>query len=134
MISADNAQGFHPNHPELADEGNHVKLNQGVVVKFNAAQSYTSDSISCAVLKLLADRANVPVQIYTNRSDQRGGGTLGNVSNSHVSLMSVDIGLAQWAMHSCQETAGAKDVDYLVELMKTYYQTSLTISDDQIAL
>ena len=132
MVSADNAQGFHPNHPELSDEGNNVKLNQGVVIKFNAAQSYTSDSFSSCVLKCLAEKANVPVQIYTNRSDQRGGGTLGNVSNSHVSLMSVDIGLAQWAMHSCAETAGALDVEHLVNLMRTYYETSLKISDHAV--
>ena len=134
MVSADNAQAYHPNHPELSDESNHVKVNQGVVVKFNAAQSYTSDSISCAAMKLLAEKANVALQIYTNRSDQRGGGTLGNVSNSHVSVMSVDIGLAQWAMHSCNETAGAQDIDDLVRLMKEYYSASLTICDDAITL
>ncbi|MBR5289566.1 MAG: M18 family aminopeptidase, partial [Erysipelotrichaceae bacterium] len=57
---------------------------------------------------------------------------LGNVSNSHVSLMSVDIGLAQWAMHSCAETAGALDVEHLVNLMRTYYETSLNIGDDAV--
>ncbi|MBQ7889784.1 MAG: M18 family aminopeptidase [Erysipelotrichaceae bacterium] len=134
MVSADNAQGFHPNHPEKSDEVNQVKLNEGVVVKFNAAQSYTSDSVSACVMKLVAQKAGVPLQIYTNRSDQRGGGTLGNVSNSHVSVMSVDIGLAQWAMHSCVETAGAHDIEHLIQLMKTYYSTSLKISDDQITL
>ena len=82
--------------------------------------------------KCLAEKANVPVQIYTNRSDQRGGGTLGNVSNAHVSVMSVDIGLAQWAMHSCAETAGALDVEHLVNLMRTYYETSLKISDHAV--
>lgn len=134
MVSADNAQGLHPNHPEKSDEVNQVRLNEGVVIKFNAAQSYTSDSLSASVMKLVAEKAEVPLQMYTNRSDQRGGGTLGNVSNSHVSVMSVDIGLAQWAMHSCVETAGAKDVDALVRLMKTYYSSSLMISDDSIEL
>ncbi|MBE6107283.1 MAG: M18 family aminopeptidase [Erysipelotrichaceae bacterium] len=134
MISADNAQALHPNHPEISDDVNQVRVNGGVVIKFNASQSYTSDGLSASVLKLLAEKAHVPWQIYTNRSDQRGGATLGNISCTHASVMSVDIGLAQWAMHSCLETAGCKDVCDLVSLMRTFYSSSLSISDEFVSL
>ena len=57
-----------------------------------------------------------------------GGSTLGNISNAHVSLNTVDIGLAQLAMHSSYETAGAKDTEYLVEAMSHFF--SLTLEDE----
>ena len=43
--------------------------------------------------------------------------TLGNISNSHVSVNTVDIGLAQLAMHSAYETAGVKDTTYMIEAL-----------------
>ena len=59
----------------------------------------------------------VPYQTYANRSDIAGGSTLGNISNSHVSVNTVDIGLAQLAMHSAYETAGVKDTTYMIEAL-----------------
>jgi len=71
-------------------------------------------------------KAGVPVQHFSNRSDLAGGGTLGNISNAHISLNTVDIGLAQLAMHSCFETGGIKDTDYLVQAMTAFYSTVFT--------
>ncbi len=130
MVSADNAHALHPNHPELADSANAPVLNGGVVVKFNANQRYTTDGVSAAVFRKICEKAGVPVQTYCNRADIAGGSTLGNVSLSQVAVPSVDIGLAQLAMHSCYETAGAKDAQYLAEAMTAYYGTQLEIAPD----
>ena len=121
MVSADNAQGVHPNHPEKYDRQNRAFLNQGVVIKHNALQKYTTDAVSEAVFTLICEKAGVPVQHFSNRSDIRGGSTLGNLSNAHVSMNTVDIGLAQLAMHSACETAGTKDLEYLVRAMREYW-------------
>ena len=121
MLSADNAHGVHPNHPEKYDENNRVALNGGVVVKFNAAQKYTSDGVSQAVFEEICRRADVPVQRFANRSDIPGGSTLGNISNTHVSMDTADIGLAQLAMHSVYETAGTKDLEYLIRALKALW-------------
>lgn len=130
MISADNAHAVHPNHPELADPTNRVYMNKGIVVKFNAAQSYTSDSLSSAIFMDLCDRAGVPYQVFTNRSDLRGGGTLGNISTSQVSVNTVDIGLPQLGMHSAYEVAGIKDIEFAIkafeELYKSHFEASGT--------
>ena len=64
---------------------------------------------------------NIPYQFFTNKSDIRGGSTLGNISNTHVSLKSCDIGLGQLAMHSSFETAGAEDILYLYNFIKNFY-------------
>jgi len=129
LVSADNAHALHPNHPQLADSTNAPLVNGGIVVKFNANQRYTSDGFSAAVFRKICQDAKVPVQTYCNRADIPGGSTLGNISLSHVSVPSVDIGLAQLAMHSCYETAGVQDALYLEEAMTAYYSSTLHIRD-----
>lgn len=129
MVSCDNAHALHPNHPEKADELNKPKLNQGVVVKFNAAQSYTSDAFSASYFDVLCKKAGIPTQPFTNRSDLVGGGTLGNVSAAQVSVASVDIGLAQLAMHSTFETAGAKDIEYCIDAMREFFDHTINIEE-----
>ena len=130
MLSADNAHAVHPNHPEKHDEQNRVSMNGGVVVKFNANQKYTSDGVSQAVFEAICRRTGVPVQRFANRSDIPGGSTLGNIANSHVSMNTVDIGLAQLAMHSANESAGAKDVRYMVEAVKGFYEAEIDVVKD----
>ena len=122
MVSADNAHAVHPNHPEKYDRQNRTYMNRGVVIKHNANQKYTTDAVSDAEFTLVCERAGVPVQHFSNRSDMAGGSTLGNLSNAHVSLNTVDIGLAQLAMHSVCETAGTRDLDYLIRAMKAYWE------------
>ena len=125
MVSADNAHAVHPNHPEYADPSNAPVLGEGVVLKFNAAQRYTTDGVAAAVFRKICGRANVPVQSYCNRADIPGGSTLGHISLTHVSVPTADIGMAQLAMHSCYETAACSDVAYLQNAMAEFYGTCL---------
>ena len=130
MISADNAHGVHPNHPEYADANNAPVLGGGVVLKFNAAQRYTTDGFSGAVFRKLCADAEVPVQTYYNRADMPGGSTLGNISLAHVSVPTADIGLPQLAMHSCFETVGVQDVLWLCQAMECCYSATLKHTGD----
>lgn len=125
MLSCDNAHASHPNHPEFSDRNHTVWMNEGVVIKYNANQKYTSDAVSAAIFKLIAEKAGVPTQYYANRADMGGGSTLGNIANTQVSLNTVDIGLAQLAMHSSFETAGSKDTEYMVRALTEFYSSSL---------
>ena len=134
MISADNAHAVHPNHPEFADPNNAPVVNGGLVLKFNANQRYTTDGASAALFRKVCGKAEVPVQTYCNRADLMGGSTLGNISVTHASVLSADIGLPQLAMHSCYETAGVKDVTYLEEAMAAFYGSALEIADGNYTL
>ena len=134
MISADNAHGLHPNHPELADSANAPVLNGGVVLKFNANQRYTTDGLTASIFRAVCKRSDVPVQTYCNRADIPGGSTLGNISLSHVSVPTADIGLPQLAMHSCYETAGVRDAGFLLQAMTAFYGASLSLSDGGFTL
>ena len=126
MVSADNAHSVHPNYAEKADPCNRPVVNKGVVIKYNANQKYTTDAVSGAVFRDICNEAGVPVQTFTNRSDVAGGSTLGNISNTQVSLNAVDIGMAQWAMHSPYESGGVKDTYYLEAAMKQFFETDIS--------
>ena len=130
MLSADNAHAVHPNHPEKTDATNCVFMNEGIVIKHNANQKYTTDAVSAAMFQRICRSAGVPCQHFSNRSDMAGGSTLGNISNAHVSLNTIDIGLAQLAMHSCYETAGVKDIGYMTDGIRAFFESALTADAD----
>ena len=129
MISADNAHAIHPNHTDKADPVNRPQMNKGIVIKFNANQKYTTDAVSEAIFRGICDDAKIPYQMFTNRSDMAGGSTLGNISNTQVAVNTVDIGLAQLAMHSPYETAGSKDPMYMAQCAAAFYGANLRLSE-----
>lgn len=122
MISADNAHSVHPNYPEYADPVNRPVINGGIVIKYSAAQKYATNAFSAAYFKKLCKEHDIPTQTFTNHSDNPGGSTLGNISNTVIAIPTVDIGLPQLAMHSSYETAGVKDTAYLVDAVTKFYE------------
>ena len=132
LVSADNTHAVHPNHPEYADPTHRPAMNGGVVLKQGIR--YTTDGVSQAIFAALCEKAGVPVQRFANRSDLPGGGTLGLIATAHVSVHAVDIGLAQLAMHSCFETAGAQDTDHLIRAMTAFYSASFREEDHRFTL
>lgn len=134
MLSVDNAHAVHPNYSDKASPSNRPVINGGIVIKHNANRRYTTDAVSEALFRTICDRARVPYMFFTNRSDMPGGSTLGNISNEQVSLNTVDIGLAQLAMHSAYETAGTRDISYMVEALKEFYASYMEINGDEIKI
>ena len=109
----------------MSDPDNAPILNKGIVIKYNANQRYATDGLSDALFRTICKRAGVEVQTYSNRADLPGGSTLGSISNTRVSVPTVDIGLPQLAMHSANETAGACDVDGMVSAISEFYSTTM---------
>lgn len=134
MVSADNAHSLHPNHLEKADPVNHPCLNKGIVIKYSANQKYTTDGLAGGIFRQLCRMAQVPVQVFVNRSDMLGGSTLGNIALTQVPLNSVDIGLPQLAMHSALETAGAKDTWYMIKVAKLFFSIGLKLQGEKIII
>ena len=130
LVSADNAHSVHPNHPELTDPINQVFMNKGLVIKFNASQSYTSDGLSSSILQTMLDSENIPYQFFANASNIRGGSTLGNIAIRQLSIKAVDVGLAQLAMHSSYETAGARDIEIAIRAFTKVFNSKLETIDN----
>ena len=126
VLSADNGHAIHPNHPEMSDDKNLCLLNKGIFM------AYTSDAFTSAFVKTLCKENNIPYQVFFNRSDVRGGSTLGNISISQESILTADIGMPQLAMHSSFETIGSEDTKHMFNLMSSFYKTVFKIDGDTI--
>lgn len=120
-LSADNGHSFHPNHPEKCDPTNKPSMNGGILIKYSGNQKYATDGFSAANLKNLLSEEGIPYQVYFNNSNLPGGGTLGNISTSQFSIPTVDVGAAQLAMHSANETAGTMDTYNLIQAFRVFF-------------
>ena len=127
LVSCDNAHAVHPNQAGKYDAANRCRLNGGLVVKEAANQKYCTDAFSRAVFQAVCADAGVPVQAFANRSDMAGGSTLGNLSNTQVSMHAVDVGLPQLAMHSSYETGGTRDVALAIAAVRAFYDADVRI-------
>ena len=134
LVSLDNAHAIHPNHPEMSDNKNNCLINEGVVIKHNSNMLYTSEAISTAIIKLIANKENISLQTFFNRADARGGSTLGNISLTHVSIRSVDLGIPQLAMHSNYEVMGSKDTINAYKLLKALFNSKIKIEGENVTI
>ncbi len=125
LVSLDNAHSLHPNHPEKCDPTNRAVMGKGIVIKGHAGGAYTTDGMTSAVMKTILARAGVKYQTFFNRSDVRSGSTLGAISLSEVSIPSVDLGLAQLAMHSAVETLAKHDLTELHRGLVAFYRSTI---------
>ena len=130
MLSADNAHATHPNFPQKSDPCAPVRLGGGVVLKYNASQEYTTNAVRGAVVRAVCQKAGVPVQVFTNRADEAGGSTLGNLQSHTLPIPMADIGLAQLAMHSAVETASVADAEAMTKAVAAFYRVHLRALGD----
>lgn len=120
MISCDVAHGLHPNYPEKADITTKAELGKGFVLKCSATQRYLTDPKAGAVVMDLCSREGIKVQRQANRSDIRGGQTLGPMAASHLPVSGVDMGIPVLGMHSAVETACMDDYRELEHFVKCF--------------
>jgi aspartyl aminopeptidase len=123
LVSADMAHGYHPNFPNAYDHDHKAMLNKGPVIKVNANNRYSSESISEAMFIDWCNRANVPNQRYSHRCDLPCGSTIGPITSAKLGIRSVDVGNPMWAMHSIRESAGVLDHSYMIAVLKTFFRS-----------
>lgn len=118
FISVDMAHAYHPNFPASYEPCHKVIVNAGPVIKTNSSQRYTTNADTAARFMGLCERADVPYQQYTHRTDLGCGSTIGPVVASNLGIASVDVGSPMWAMHSIRESAGVHDHEYMFKVLK----------------
>ena len=121
LLSVDNAHAVHPNFSDRHDLGHGPLLNQGPVIKINRNQRYATSGVGAALIRLIAERVDVPLQSFVMRSDMACGSTIGPITATETGIKTIDIGVPTLAMHSVRELAGARDVGYLVALITGFY-------------
>ena len=122
LISADLAHALHPNFMEKHDPTNRPIMGGGPVIKVSANQLYTSDAFSAGVYKNICEKCGVKYQQFVNRSDQRGGSTIGPISSTHLDINSVDIGSPILSMHSIRELGSVEDHYNIYKTFVEFYQ------------
>ena len=122
MISADLAHALHPNVTEKHDPTSRPVMGGGPVIKISANQSYTTDAFSAGVYKSICDKCGVKYQEFVNRSDERGGSTIGPISSTHLDINSVDIGSPILSMHSVRELGCVQDHYNIYKTFVEFYQ------------
>ena len=121
MISADMAHALHPNYAEKHDPAYAPRINKGPVIKLNANFRYATTAETAAFFQQICEKAGVPSQRMTNRSDMPSGSTIGPVSSALLGIKTVDVGNPMWGMHSIRETGGIHDHWYMTEAFKTFF-------------
>ncbi|WP_252229347.1 M18 family aminopeptidase [Clostridium sp. ZBS15] len=115
MISADLAHALHPNYTEKHDPTNRPLIGGGPVIKIAASGSYSTDSYAAAIFKQVCENVNVPCQEFVNRSDVKGGTTIGPITASKLNIPVIDMGAPLLSMHSVRELASVKDNEYTIK-------------------
>ena len=121
MISADLAHAVHPNLGDKHDPTNRPVLEGGPVLKIAASGSYSTDSFNGAVFAGICEAAGVPFQKFVNRSDVRGGTTIGPVTAANLTIPVIDMGAPVLGMHSIRELASVKDNYYTVKVFTEFF-------------
>lgn len=121
MISADLAHAVHPNLGDKHDPTNRPVLEGGPVLKIAASGSYSTDSFNGAVFAGVCEAAGVPFQKFVNRSDVRGGTTIGPVTSANLTIPVIDMGAPVIGMHSIRELASVKDNYYTVKAFTEFF-------------
>lgn len=117
MISVDNAHAIHPNFGDKHDENHGPIINAGPVIKINRNQRYATSGRGSALIRLLGEKTEVPVQSFVVRTDLGCGSTIGPITAAETGIETIDIGVPTWGMHSIRETAGSHDPMYLRNLL-----------------
>lgn len=121
LLSLDVAHAFHPNHPEKCDIKNQVHLNDGFCLKLAANQSYATDSAAVGVIEAICREHGIPYRKFSNRSDIRGGSTLGSISSACLGIRTIDAGVPILAMHSARELMGVRDQQAIEDVARCFF-------------
>ena len=104
LVSADMAHALHPNYPEKHDPALQPTLGGGMVIKTNLEQRYATSAVSGFFFRACAAKAEgeeeLPFQEYAVPADCPCGSTIGPVLSAATGIRCVDVGPAQWSMHS----------------------------------
>ncbi len=125
VFSADMAHAVHPGYSAKSDLNHPVYMNKGPVLKLAHYQSYATSSRGTAIFQWICKKNDIPFQILVNRSDARGGGTIGPIMAAAHGVTTVDIGNPMLAMHSIRELGGTEDHGHMVRLFKALYLADL---------
>ncbi|XP_071943334.1 aspartyl aminopeptidase-like isoform X2 [Antedon mediterranea] len=132
LVSADQVHACHPNYADKHEDNHKVGLHKGPAIKFNANQRYATTAISASILRVIAEKASVPIQDIVVKNDSPCGSTIGPIISAKLGLRTVDMGSPQLSMHSIREMCCTSSISQSIALFKTYYNTFPAVDESFI--
>lgn len=121
LVSSDVIHAVNPNFLGAYLENHSPRLNVGVAVSADPNGNMTTDSVSTALLKRVAEKCGSILQVFQIRNDSRSGGTIGPMTSSALGCRAIDCGIPQLSMHSIRATTGSLDPGLGVKLYKGFF-------------
>lgn len=121
LVSSDVIHAVNPNFLGAYLENHSPRLNVGIAVSADPNGNMTTDSVSTALLKRVAEKCDSILQVFQIRNDSRSGGTIGPMTSSALGCRAIDCGIPQLSMHSIRATTGSLDPGLGVKLYKGFF-------------
>ncbi|KAJ9227160.1 hypothetical protein DTO027B5_832 [Paecilomyces variotii] len=121
LVSSDVIHAVNPNFLNVYLENHSPRLNVGVAVSADPNGHMTTDSVSSAILKRVADKCGSTLQVFQIRNDSRSGGTIGPMTSARIGMRAIDAGIPQLSMHSIRATTGSLDPGLGVKIFKGFF-------------
>lgn len=130
ILSADVNHLFNPNFKEVYMKNHSPKPNIGVTISLDPNAHMATDSVGLAFIEELARKNDDKVQYFQIKNNSRSGGTIGPSISSQTGARTIDLGIAQLAMHSIRATTGFKDVGLGMKFFKGFYKNWRDVYDN----
>lgn len=122
-ISSDAGHAVHPNFADHHDPVNRPVLGGGPLLKINAQQRYSTDSVGTARWVATCAAAGVEYQEFVSNNSIACGTTIGPLTATRLGITTVDIGPALWSMHSAREMCAVNDIAALHDALASSFLT-----------
>lgn len=125
LISADVAHAWEPDQAKYHDERNAAYINEGPAIKSDSGDNnYATRGRGIALIRDLAERGDVPVQVYNNNQNISCGTTIGPMLAAKFNTNTIDIGTPIWSMHSSMEVVSKLDLYNTRRLFEAFYNNA----------
>lgn len=130
VISADVIHMLNPNFANVYLEHHRPKPNVGLTLSLDSNGHMATDVVGTGLVEELARLNNDKIQYFQIKNNSRSGGTIGPSIASQTGARTIDMGIAQWSMHSIRAATGSKDVGLAVKFFKGFFTNWREVYDN----
>eukprot|EP00792_Barthelona_sp_PAP020_P013776 TRINITY_DN929_c0_g1_i1.p1 TRINITY_DN929_c0_g1~~TRINITY_DN929_c0_g1_i1.p1 ORF type:complete len:455 (+),score=127.39 TRINITY_DN929_c0_g1_i1:33-1367(+) len=122
LLSVDGAHAVNPNWLQTVEPQHLIKPGNGVVIKYNQNNRYTTNLITNSILKKVNDmQKEIQIQPFVVRNDSPCGSTIGPSMSSSTGIRCIDLGIPMLSMHSSREMALLGDIFDLQKFIYNFF-------------